>query len=102
MIRLYHSQYGDRSLVCLPATLRESTIKKFHTEYYGGHEGALKITQRLQLYYLWPNMKEDVQRTIAKVARNVIICLLHPLLSYSLSPFLPNLINEFMLTYLAP
>jgi len=51
MIRLYHPQYGNSSLVC-------------HTDYYGRHEGALKTTQRLQLYYFWPNMKEDVQRVV--------------------------------------
>jgi len=44
--------------------MRLDVITKFHTEFFGGHEGALKLTQRLQLYYYWPNMKEEIQRVV--------------------------------------
>jgi len=44
--------------------MRLDVITKFHTEFFGGHKGALKLTQRLQLYYYWPNMKEDVQQVV--------------------------------------
>jgi len=64
LIRLYHPQYGHKSLVCLPTSMRLDVITKFHTEFFGGHEGALKLTQRLQLYYYWPNMKEEIQRVV--------------------------------------
>jgi len=37
LIRLYHPQYGHKSLVCLPASMRLDVITKFHTEFFGGH-----------------------------------------------------------------
>ncbi|MBM3917836.1 MAG: DDE-type integrase/transposase/recombinase, partial [Sphingomonadales bacterium] len=60
-IRHVRPEVGNRSLICLPASLRQEAISLMHTSWYGGHAGTLKTTERLLLYFYWPNMHHDVQ-----------------------------------------
>jgi hypothetical protein len=44
----------------VPIALRQQIISMFHNSWFGGHEGIHKTIQRIQLYYFWPNMQQDV------------------------------------------
>jgi transposase InsO family protein len=37
-----------------------------HSSWYGGHSGILKTTERLLLYYYWPNIHNDVKTYLAR------------------------------------
>ena len=41
-------------------------INEFHSTPIGGHGGVLKTLERLQEFYFWPNMKDDITAFIKK------------------------------------
>jgi putative transposase len=63
-IRFFDPVIGHRSLVCIPKTLITPLCAKYHQSWYGGHEGIIKMKQRLLNRYFWPNMEKDLQKEI--------------------------------------
>jgi hypothetical protein len=53
----------------VPDSLRHRLISQFHNSWFGGHEGVHKTVQRMQLYYFWPNMQNDVNDVIKACER---------------------------------
>ncbi len=68
-IRFLRPEIGLRSVICLPTSLRPQAINLMHTSWYGGHSGTLKTTERLLLYYYWPNIHQDVQKQLSTCER---------------------------------
>jgi hypothetical protein len=68
-IRLFEQHIGSRALIMVPMALRQRIISMFHNSWFGGHEGIHKTIQRLQLYYFWPNMQQDVTDIIKACER---------------------------------
>jgi hypothetical protein len=55
---------GHRSLICLPKVLVPKMCAQYHQSWYGGHEGTIKMKQRLLARYFVPNTEKDIQQVI--------------------------------------
>ncbi len=63
-IRFFDPVIGHRSLVCIPKTLITPLCAKYHQSWYGGHEGIIRMKQRLLNRYFRPNMEKDLQKEV--------------------------------------
>lgn len=68
-IRFYRPEIGSRSVICLPESLHATAIEHMHSSWYGGHCGTMKTTERLLLYFYWPNIHNDVKAYLANCER---------------------------------
>jgi hypothetical protein len=62
-IRFFNPIIGHRSLICMPKAMVPKLCAQYHQSWYG-HEGTIKMKQRLLSKYFWPNMEKDIQQKI--------------------------------------
>lgn len=63
-IRFFDPIVGHRSLICVPKSMVNRLCSQYHKSWYGGHEGLIKMKQRLLQRYFWPHMEKDLQQEI--------------------------------------
>jgi hypothetical protein len=54
----------DKALLMVPEHLRERIIQAAHLTREAGHRGIHRTTERIQLSYWWPALKQDVDNFI--------------------------------------